>query len=460
MKSVAVVDSQVQHSEGFKIQTPRIAGNADGDQRLDFLGIHRMGTSTSRRLRKLTVTVIGAGPAGLVFARNVALHGAAVTVLEQAGDPRKGNAGYTNRSFNITLDNVGRQVLGDPRAWQGGIWLVGRAIHHNDTLGDTTYARYGRTIDAELLSIPRPVLRQNLCSLAEEAGATILFSSQVIGSDPRIGSATYMSADGTLKEVRSDLIVFGDGLHSLVSRSVSTQLGIHIWPEPRNYISGMITPEENPGLSLDHIHFWHETTNDNFTVGIPNADGSIALLIVSRFADLTTDAHPFATPALARARLRREFPRLYAIAPQLVDQLPRHRRGTFCFKTSQKYRVDDKGVIVGDAALAFPPWAGYGANQAMYGAASLADALVSHAGVIEDALNEYQRLQQILSTGLIAFVDGQGDFLSGPVVDDPAGRSEPALSMLIEAAKAELASQEEVTYRHVGATPTNRLLRA
>lgn len=433
--STAVLESQGGLVTNF--QNLNLAGNADSDQRLDFLGIHHIGFDrTSRRLDGLTITVVGAGPAGLVFARNAALHGANVTVLEQAGDPRSDDAGYTNRSFNITLDNVGRQVLGDARAWHGGVWLNGRAIHSHNT-GSATYARYGRTIDAELISIPRPVLRQNLCTLAEEAGASILFHSRVTGTNLETGSVTYASPQDMFEEMQGDLIIFGDGLHSLATSSAA-ELGIEMWPEPRNYISGMISPQDNPGLSLGHIHFWHES-NGNFTVGIPNADGSVALLIVSLFEDLPAGEHPFATPPQAEARLRRDFAHLYSVAPQLIEQLPRNRRGTFCFKTTQRYRLGQRGVIIGDAGLVFPPWAGYGANQAMYGGASLAHVLVEHEGDIEGSLDDYQETQQLLSRKLVAFVDSQGDFLSGPVADDPAGRSEPALSMIIEETKQILA---------------------
>lgn len=405
------------------------------DQELGFLGVHRVGSdSSSHRLNSLSIIVIGAGPAGLVFARNAALHGAEVTVFEQAGDPRGSNAGYTNRSFNLTLDNVGRQVLGDSRAWRGGVWIDHRAIHSQVT-GLVTDAKYGCTDDAMLLSIPRPVLRQNLCTLAEEAGATILFDSKVNRVDPESGSVTYASTDSKAsREMQGNLVVFGDGLHSLASDSAK-ELGIHMWPEPRNYISGMITPENNPGLSLSRMHFWHEANNGNFTVGIPNADGSVALLIVSLFSDIASDAHPFATPQKAEKRLRRDFSHLYSIAPQLSDQLPHNRRGTFTFKSVERYRLGSKGVIVGDAGLVFPPWAGYGANQAMYGGASLAHALVEHNGDVDQALDDYQKTQQILSKKLIAFVDSQGDFLSGPVANDPAGRSEPALSMIIDETK-------------------------
>ena len=117
MSKATQTSLQLQGGGATYYQNLKLAGDADGDQRLDFLDVHRVSVdASSQRLARLKITVIGAGPAGLVFARNAALHGAIVTVFERAGDPRGVDAGYTNRSFNITLDNVGRQVLGDPRA--------------------------------------------------------------------------------------------------------------------------------------------------------------------------------------------------------------------------------------------------------------------------------------------------------------------------------------------------------
>jgi 2-polyprenyl-6-methoxyphenol hydroxylase-like FAD-dependent oxidoreductase len=422
------------------LNTPKLAGKADRDQRMDYLGTHHWDTDEATdRLAGLQVTVIGAGPAGLVFARNAAAHGAQVTILEKAGDPRDDNVGYTNRSFNITLDNVGRQVIGDERAWETGIWLEGRALHARDGSEHVDYAHYGSTPDSEYISIPRSTLRRNLCMLAKEAGADMRFHANAVTADTKTGQVIYKTKDGALQRVQSDLIVFCDGLHT-IANDEAVELGMQMWPEPRNFINGRIAPEDNPGFSLQHIHFWHETTG-NYTIGIPNIDGSISLLLVSLFSDIASDEHPFATPEQAQIRLQHDFANLYKVAPQLAERLPNYRRGTFCFKTVEQYRVGKKGVVVGDAAIVFPPWAGYGANQAMYGAAALAQELMLCGGVVDDALENYQVAQKLLCEQLIEFVAGQGDFLSGPVVDDPAGRSDDALSMIIEETRGRLSAE-------------------
>jgi 2-polyprenyl-6-methoxyphenol hydroxylase-like FAD-dependent oxidoreductase len=167
-----------------------------------------------KALDGLKVTVIGAGPAGLVFARSAIALGANVTILEKAGDPRDPDAGYLNRSFNITLDEVGRHVLADNRIWKDdGVWLVGRAVHNRSYNGSIDYADYPET--AKLVSIPRPTLRRNMVIAALQQGVTIHFHSHVTNIDPDMGTTTYLQEDGREGTIDADLVVIADGLHSI-----------------------------------------------------------------------------------------------------------------------------------------------------------------------------------------------------------------------------------------------------
>lgn len=427
MDDAVFAPSLTQKASSHFFTQPHFAVDARQDRQLTYLDICRDHGHTEA-LRGLTLAVVGAGPAGLVFATAAANHGADVTVFEKAGDPRQDDPGYTDRSFNITLDNVGRQVLANPLAWHGGIWLQGRALHNFQGSEQTHYARYGHHSDAEYVSIPRPVLRQNMCSLAEMAGVKLRFRTPVTSLDMDAGSVQVKNT-----RHHADLVVASDGFHSLVNE-LCQPTDIHTWPEPRSYVTAMIAPKYNRGLSLRHIHLWHESSGA-FTVGIPNADGSIDLLLASTFADVSEKAHPFETHAQARTRLRRDFPQLLADAPQLPEQLPSRRRGYFKYKSTTRYRFGKRGVVVGDAACAFPPWAGFGANQSMYAAASLAYFL-AHSDSTEAALNNYAKQHERLGKALRNFAAEQGEFFSGAIAQNPSARSpDTALGPLIKEAK-------------------------
>jgi 2-polyprenyl-6-methoxyphenol hydroxylase-like FAD-dependent oxidoreductase len=316
-------------------------------------------------------------------------------------------------------------------------WLAGRAVHDPDACTKVRYASYGASCDAELVSIPRPVLRQNLVALAEESGVSVMFNTCVTGADSDLVEVTYADENGYIGRKRADLVVFSDGLHSLAHNlqgPKSTDF-VKVWSESRSSFTAIIPAGKGGNLSLRHIHFWHEPDGEGFTVGIPNGDGSIALLVASRFPDVDEEIHPFVTAKTARARLKRDFPRIFEQAPYLAEQLPNRRRGWFYYKLVNQYQVGRRGIIVGDAGCVVPPWAGYGANTAMYAAASLAYQIGRSPYDLQAALDIYSCQQRQVARSLMAFAHDQGDFLSSEVSHDPSGRSEAALGPMVQAAR-------------------------
>lgn len=380
-------------------------------------------------LKGLSIAIIGAGPAGLVLARAAANQGAIVHLLEKAGDPRNDDAGYTNRSFNITLDNVGRMVLGEERAWKGGNWIRGRAVHEAGT-GKVHYADYGPSDDDKLVSIPRSVLRQNLCDLAQSAGARMSFNVKIHKIDCDKGLVSYTDQHGHMITGRADLIAFCDGVHSMADEILRERHGALITKsaEKRRYVAGMVNNLAGRRLNKNYMHFWHETKGDRFTIGIPNTDRSIGCLLVD---DNMRRPYTFSSKVdEVRNRLNIEYPDFSKSAPDIAGTIS-GRHSHFWYKTISRYRVGNKAVILGDAACAFPPWAGYGANQAMFGAALLTHYLSRSHGKLQTSLNAYQQQQLDLSRRLLDYVAKQGDFLSGPVADSPDARSDPALGQMI-----------------------------
>lgn len=389
-----------------------------------------------KALQGLTVTVIGGGPAGLAFTKTAVALGAKVTILEKAGDPRKANAGYLNRSFNITLDEVGRHVLADERIWKNdAVWLVGRAIHNRTSPGSIDYVDYPET--ATLASIPRTVLRRNMVEATLEQGGNIHFHTHVTRIDPVSGEVVYIDENGTAKRIGADLVVVADGLHSIGDRLRAELYGEvkGVSVEPRSYISALLKPGEHTDLSLHYIHFWQETVSDSFTLGLPVRDGSIVLLIDAAFRDISEkDTHPFPTPEAALERLRCDFPQLLAAAPELYRQLPMRVRSHFSSKVVSSYRIGERAVLVGDAACVFPPWAGIGANSAMYAASSLAYQLV-HAENIDNALAIYEMQQRFLAPQMVDLAKGLGKIFNSSITNKPSLSNDSGLALMIRDAR-------------------------
>jgi 2-polyprenyl-6-methoxyphenol hydroxylase-like FAD-dependent oxidoreductase len=409
------------------------------------LGIsHPLAVAGAKRLEGLSAIVIGAGPAGLTFARQAAEQGADVTLLEKASDPFGPEPGYTNRSFNITLEEAGRAVLGTERAWQGGQWLKGRAVHIEGSK-QVCYGSYGNDQEHHLVSIPRPVLRKNMTALAQEAGVRRVFNANVTYVHPDAGIVEY-ELGGIVHKLSADLVVVSDGLHSLGDEVVQRIAPGVLRQDQHEFVSARLRPEDSPGLSMEHIHFWHGGESDAYTIGIPNADGSLGLLLLSAYADLAPREHPFATPQAAEARLRRDFPELYYLSPELARQLPMRHRGRFLYKLAESFIVGARAVLVGDAGCAFPPWAGLGANGAMYAAASLVYQLIDHPGDMAAAMHEYNAHQRALGEIIMDQVAVTGEYLNKGVAKNP-GRGQNLLRPLVKEARERMAPVEAVGAR-------------
>ncbi len=423
------------------------AKDEPANKRLDFLDVLNSDTQFGLKpLRGLDTIVIGGGPAGLLFARSAAAQGANVIVIEKAGDPRNHHAGYTNRSFNITLDDVGRRVLNDPKTWEGGIWLVGRAMHNKNNKS-VLYGRYGENDDREtdLISIPRSQLRRNMVNRAIDSGVSIKFKTRVIKIDPDEGTVECKDSKGQKHRLAADLLIVGDGMHSIGNSLLEGRLGdegVFTRPEPRSYVTARLKTDKKLRLSLQHIHFWHDNNSEAYTVGIPNGDGTISLLLTSIFEDFNETDYPFSSSKQADMLLRKDFSLLHSIAgDQLIAQLPHKSRGFFKYKAVSSYVIGKKAVLVGDAGCAVPPWAGFGANNGMYGAASLVYHLVSQNNNLDAALAIYQAQQLSLSRKIMQYVLEEGEFFSGPVQNDPSGRSDEKLCRLIKEAQKDAVEQ-------------------
>ncbi len=385
-------------------------------------------------LAGMSIGVVGAGPAGLAVAAAAHNYGAKVTVFEELQDPRRGDLRYTGKSFNLTLNNIGRQAVGDPRVWDGGVAVHGRAVHDLET-GKVRYASYGGGSEDHLTSIPRPALQRNLAIIASDAGAALKFDTKVVDIDPDKATIEYQQG-GACNTFSGDMIVVADGLHSCADKMVAKFEGgdLNIRRDPKDYVTATISPDAGQFLSPHHLHYWHGSNNHSYTIGVPNLDGSISVLFISDFNDIADGAHPFPDASGARERLARDFPQLLEADPTIADQLPGRIRGRFHYKATTHFVLGSAGVKVGDSGRAAPPWAGFGANTAIYSAYSLVDLLVANNGDPGLTLPMYQDHHCALSAELLEFVDDHGDFLSGRVALNPGDRAKPALLGLLQAA--------------------------
>ena len=155
------------------------------------------------------IAVIGAGIGGLAAARALALHGAEVTVLEQADKIREVGAG-------LQISPNGAAVLRGLGLEPANIGMASEAVHLLDRSGRSAI-RMGLEGQGDYYLCHRADLIAALAHGARAAGARIRLLQRVerieTAPAPEIRIANHA-------RMRPDLVVGADGLHSRLRRAI------------------------------------------------------------------------------------------------------------------------------------------------------------------------------------------------------------------------------------------------
>ena len=180
--------------------------------------------------RRAEVLVVGGGPAGAMTAALLARRGRDVLVLEKARFPReKPCAEYLSPGVVAILQRAG--VLDAVRA-AGAAWPAGMHVDNGRASFLVAYHSPGGVEARTALGIPRPVFDQLLLDYARRCGARVWERWRVLAATVERGRVVGVRArasDGEV-ELRAELVVGADGIHSVVARSLGLDLPVR-WPQ-------------------------------------------------------------------------------------------------------------------------------------------------------------------------------------------------------------------------------------
>ncbi|XP_074646036.1 kynurenine 3-monooxygenase-like [Tubulanus polymorphus] len=329
-------------------------------------------------MKELKVAVIGGGLVGALETCCLAKRGHQVDLYEGRPDIRLLEH-VKGRSINMALSRRGREALRhvglEDEVTRNGIPMYSRMIH--DINGNTKPILYG-TPDQFIMSIDRRRLNEILLSGAEAyENVTLHFEHKLVSCDCLSGEVKFMN-DG--KEVKADydLIVGCDGAYSMTRRQIMKQTRMNFSQEfiPHGYMELLMPPtsDDDYAMAINHLHIWPR--NEYMMIGLPNPDKSFTVTLFmpfSIFESLTTekqileffkDKFPDSIPLLGEKDLVETY--LSAQALPLISV------------KCKPYHIDNKVVILGDAAHAMVPFYGQGMN------AGLEDCLV-----LDGLMDEY-----------------------------------------------------------------------
>ncbi len=339
------------------------------------------------------VVVVGAGQAGALLALYLARQGHDVTIYESRPDLRRVDID-AGRSINLALATRGIVPLVDVGVIESvdaiTIPMKGRMIH---AVGDPTpdLQPYGTRPHEVIHSVSRSDLNAILLDAAEATGRVdVRFETALSSVD---FERSLLHFDDETSEPFG--VVFGtDGAGSRVRRSMldhARTTGREMAAETEwldhDYKELTLPPDPETGtfqLDPNALHIWPR--GEFMLIALANPEGDFT---VTLFAPKSS-FEQLATPAAVVAFFDEHFADFAAMVPDLADQFFENPTGPLGTMRASGWSIDDRAVILGDAAHAIVPFHGQGMNLAMESVRSLDQHLRSSPDDIAAAFRAFE----------------------------------------------------------------------
>ncbi|CAH0406619.1 unnamed protein product [Chilo suppressalis] len=316
--------------------------------------------------KKLDIVVVGGGLVGSLEALYLAKRGHRVRLYEYREDIRE-TPQARGRSINLALSIRGRRALKDVGLEQHmienhGIPMVGRMIHKLD---GTTYAiPYDARTNQCIYSVGRNYLNGMLLKESENyENVERYFNHKLIEANLKKGSLTFTKTD-TKEEVKvnADLVIGADGAFSAVRKAMMKQPLFDYSQKyiEHGYLELCIPSNANGGFQMpaNYLHIWPRGTF--MMIALPNQDCSWTVTLFMPFTNFKKldskekllqffeKYFPDSIPLIGKKKLIEDF---FSGSPSPLVSVK-----------CRPYNVDDKALIIGDAAHAVVPFYGQGMN--------------------------------------------------------------------------------------------------
>ena len=345
------------------------------------------------------VSIIGGGLVGSLLACLLAQRGFAVEVFERRRDPRV--AGYAGgRSINLALAERGLHGLRlaglGEEVMRLAVMMRGRMIHHRD--GHCELLRYGRDDSQVIWSLSRGRLNIALIDAAERAGARFHFGQRLHEAQFGEGATLQLidEASGAAHTHEAPFVLGCDGAGSALRAAMNRAhgLGERIEELGHGYKELEIPAREAAAgaarfaIEANALHIWPR--GNYMCIALPNAEGHFTVTLF-----LPNQGTPsFAqvdTAAAARALFERDFADLLSLLPDFDADFSGNPIGTLATLYLDRWHLDRRALLLGDAAHAIVPFHGQGMNCGFEDAVELAELFAAHAQDRNWTFSEFER---------------------------------------------------------------------
>jgi kynurenine 3-monooxygenase len=343
-----------------------------------------------------TLTIIGAGLAGALLALLLARRGLKVALCERRPDPRQSRP-ERGRSINLALAARGLRaleaagVLAEVQPLL--IPMRGRMVHELD--GTASLQPYGQREHEVIYSVGRADLNRVLIAAAARHGdVSVHFNQVCLGTDPSLERLRFRDAVSGIETERPLApAIATDGAGSAVRASLAASGGTRVREDWLDHDYKELTIPALAGSAALERHALHIWPRGGFMlIALPNTDGSFtATLFLARTGAVSFAS--LATPAAVAHFFARQFPDVIAHMPQLLGEFAEHPQGQLGTVHAMPWHLDDRLLLLGDAAHAIVPFHGQGMNAAFEDCAVL-DSLLTAAPRWREVFARFEALRR------------------------------------------------------------------
>ena len=345
---------------------------------------------------KKNITIAGAGLVGSLCALYMRKRGFDVSIYERRDDLRLTEI-TAGKSINLALSVRGWTALKKVGAAENvekiAIPMYKRVMH--DTEGNLYDQAYGNPGQA-IYSVSRANLNLILMEMAEKNGAKINCNQKCLDIEFSSGATTFEhTKTGEKTTINSDLLIGADGAFSAV-RSKMTRRNRQQYSQHfiEHGYKELLIPANEDGthkLEKNALHIW---PRGNFMlIALPNLDGSYTCTLFApyegeeSFEELNNNED-------VKKYFKKIFPDFVPLIPDLCEQFFSNPTSSMAIMRTYPWHVDDKSILIGDAAHATVPFYGQGMNAGFEDCRILDELLDKHNNNFKTCFKEYSQVRK------------------------------------------------------------------
>jgi kynurenine 3-monooxygenase len=314
------------------------------------------------------ITLVGSGLTGPLLAVSLAQRGFRVQLYERRPDMRRVRIS-AGRSINLALSTRGIHALREAGLWDeiANILIPMRGRMMHSVTGELSFMPYGKDETEFINSVSRAELNISLMNAAERAGVSIRFNERCTGFDLRSGAVQLRNEDTEAERVVDSKVVIGtDGASSAVRADMLKLPRFNFSQQYLDYGYKELTiPAGTNGQHVFETHALHIWPRGTFMlIALPNVDGTFGCILFLPFEGGDTSFEALDTEAKVLSFFEAQFPDALRLMPNLIGSYFGNPTGVMVTVKCSPWHVDDKALLLGDAAHAIVPFFGQGMNCA------------------------------------------------------------------------------------------------